>query len=741
MKIGVLAERSVKLAGLKSVLKPKVEKLSRLLKKRLSLLYDRLFGDSVSETKNSPDSSSVSLHSTQAQRDAECLQTFADMAPTGLTIKSADGRYIRLSEHALQSYGSSKPDNDYATSDDWFAPEIAKIIKEQDEEVLKTADVVKKEFSAELDGEPRSFLISKFPIFAEGRRPVGIAALSLDIGEDSAAHKRLLANEDRMKGMFDNAPVPLLEEDWSALKRQVDDLCEKGVTDVSAYLKKNPEFRNQMYDSCEQTLVSSNIVKMYGATDKQQFIELLNHKQADPEEIEGFSKAVDAFSKGASSFTHESNETTVDGQHITTRLKFSIPTERLGDWKQVIVSSEDITKQREIEERMRNSQRMETIGRLAAGVSHDFNNLLAVIQGSLDVEFFKNGNSFKSMQNIQDAVDRGAELTRHLLNYSRSEASLEPQQCALDIILSDLGQLIGQAVGQAITVRVDLDCSDYVVLTDPGFAKDAFLNIALNARDAMPDGGELKIESVIADYHGEMEESGGGPDVLVVVSFTDTGVGMDEATAANASKPFFTTKVIGTGIGLASVHDFIEKSGGSLNIESTPDVGTKVSLTFPAWAGATDGSKVTFRSLAEVSNAGLNILLVEDSEIYLEIISEQLEHLGHRVIKAADGTQGYEAFQQNPEIDLVLSDIILPNSYSGLDLGRDIIDIDKHQKIVFMTGYSPNSEGDISRQFPEAKLLQKPFRLETLSEKIDVVMQDASKTQSGLWPPFEVANT
>ncbi len=363
---------------------------------------------------------------------------------------------------------------------------------------------------------------------------------------------------------------------------------------------------------------------------------------------------------------------------------------------------------RKAEEALAQSQKLEAVGQLTGGVAHDFNNLLTVIAGNLyfiGEQAEGNDRLRRHVTSSQRAVERGARLTGQLLAFARRQ-TLMPEIVRLDDVIRDFSNLMRRAVGETVEVAVQSQIGLWSCEIDPSQFESAVLNLAINARDAMPDGGKL----VIA-LRNHVSESGSDVPAgrYVSVSVTDTGTGMPAEVAARAVEPFFTTKEVGrgSGLGLSQVYGFAQQSGGSLRIHSRPGDGTRVTMLFPA-----ETTTPLFDDqppAPDVAASRATVLVVEDDEDVLELVEEALRLSGHRVITAHDGREALALFDQHPDLQIVVSDVVMPNGTSGVDLVREVLRRRPSVAVLLMSGYPRDELSRIggTDNFP---FLAKPFR-------------------------------
>ena len=378
------------------------------------------------------------------------------------------------------------------------------------------------------------------------------------------------------------------------------------------------------------------------------------------------------------------------------------------------------------EEALRQSQKMEAVGQLTGGLAHDFNNLLAGISGSLELmqtrmSQGRMGDLDRYMTVAQGAAKRAAALTHRLLAFSRRQ-TLDPKPTNVNRLVHDMEELVRRTVGPGIHLEVVGLSGVWPALIDPGQLENALLNLCINARDAMPDGGRITIETAnkwIDDAGSRRHDLPPGQYLSVCV--TDTGTGMTPDIIDKVFEPFFTTKPTGqgTGLGLSMVYGFARQSGGQVRIYSEVGQGTTVCLYLPRHYGEADEDDVA-RRLAEVGPAGQGetVLIVDDEPSVRMLVTEVLEDLGYTAIEAADSVAGLKVLQSDVRIDLLVTDVGLPGGMNG----RQMADAGRERrpdlKVLFITGYAENAVLGNGHLRPGMQVLTKPFVLETLASRI-----------------------
>jgi signal transduction histidine kinase/CheY-like chemotaxis protein len=384
----------------------------------------------------------------------------------------------------------------------------------------------------------------------------------------------------------------------------------------------------------------------------------------------------------------------------------------------------------ESESRYRQAQKMEAVGRLAGGVAHDFNNMLTVIL-SLAGELAESltGEQREYAREIERAGQRAATLTRQLLSFSRKQV-LHPEVLRADELVPSLARMISRLIGEDIKLSIRLADAVGCIHTDPSQLELVLVNLAVNARDAMPDGGELTIDVRNADVTAADAQGAAGvaPGPYVVFRVSDTGTGMDQATRSRLFEPFFTTKPKGkgTGLGLAMVFGAVEQAGGIIEVASQLGAGTTFTIHLPRVPGPPASRRDAPRATARVGG-GERILVVEDEPQVRASVRLFLAAGGFSVIEAADGEEGLAAFQADEDgIDLVLTDLVMPGM-SGVALGR-AINARRSVPVLYMSGYSDDVFSG-KEELPSEHLLQKPFDRGTLLNRVNAVLAEATRAR------------
>ncbi|OMI05976.1 histidine kinase [Bradyrhizobium brasilense] len=394
--------------------------------------------------------------------------------------------------------------------------------------------------------------------------------------------------------------------------------------------------------------------------------------------------------------------------------------------KQVVERTEQLRKN---EEALRQSQKMEAVGQLTGGVAHDFNNLLQVIIGNLDTIKRnlpeESARLQRAAKHAMKGAQRAATLTQRLLAFSRRQP-LDPKPLDVNVLVNGLSEMVHRTLSETISVETVLGAGVWRVEVDPAELEAAIINLAVNARDAMPNGGRLTIETSNAHIdeayvaaHSEVV-----PGQYVAIAVTDTGVGMDAKTIAQAFEPFFTTKAVGkgTGLGLSQVYGFVKQSGGHVKIYSEVGQGTTVKLYLPRIA--VEGLSAEESGLLPSPEGAQEetILVLEDDEDVRTYSVETLRELGYRVIEAHDGPAALRLLEREPRVDLLFTDIVLPGGLTGAQVAAQAKTVRPTLKVLFTTGYARNAIIHHGRLDKGVQLIVKPFSFTELAAKVRDVL-------------------
>jgi len=396
-----------------------------------------------------------------------------------------------------------------------------------------------------------------------------------------------------------------------------------------------------------------------------------------------------------------------DGQYRVLQDQGVVAPSANGEAREIFGVILDATDRRSLEEQLAQARKMEAVGQLTGGVAHDFNNLLTVVLGNIDMLATRKEEDERRMRRIEavrQAAERGRDLTGQLLAFSRRQ-HLTPVTLDVNRLIRDFAPLMRQAVGEAVTIDLDLASEGLNTHVDPTQLETALLNLAVNARDAMPEGGSLRVAT--------RREAGRPKLGYVVIEVRDTGVGMTEEVRTRVFEPFFTTKDVGkgSGLGLSQVYGFVSQSDGEVRLESAPGEGTAFHLLLPASENKAEAPRREVRA-AKVVGGAEKILLVEDDATVLALTLDVLTGLGYRVTTATNASEALAALHADPDVDLLFTDVVMPGGVSGLSLARTARELRPTLRVLLTSGFVGEHRAIDGREFP---LLDKPYEAAVLA--------------------------
>ncbi|PYI44233.1 MAG: hypothetical protein DMC57_03095, partial [Verrucomicrobia bacterium] len=519
------------------------------------------------------------------------------------------------------------------------------------------------------------------------------ARLTGEVAERAAAEEALRRSEERFSKAFHSSPVPM------AIQRP----------DGKACLDANISFLELVGASREAVLAGSTTFWADESTPT-----VLRQELAARHAVRNLAATIRTTSD-------ETREVLVAAENL-----------ELGNAPYHLLILQDITDRVRLENELRQAQKMEAVGRLAAGVAHDFNNILTVILGNTSTQL-RNPRLDKkltcSLTQVQRAAERATGLTRQLLAYSRKQI-IQRRPLALNEVVEQTVAMLRRLIGEHIALDMQLAPDLPPIFADPSNVEQVIMNLALNARDAMPDGGKLTLATTRVEIdkacRARNPEAQLGSYICLAVK--DTGYGMDAATVGRIFEPFFTTKDPGqgTGMGLATVYGVLKQHGGWIEVDTAPGRGTSIRAFFPLSKEGFVAASAKSESLPTESIPinDITILVVEDEEMLREFVSEALGTLGYHVLSAANGRDALNVWAAHrDEIDLLLTDVVMPESISGRQLAHTLIQDKPNLKVIFTSGYSSELfESEFERE-KEHLFLAKPYLPDRLAQTVAMHLQ------------------
>ncbi|BCY10593.1 hypothetical protein L3i22_056810 [Actinoplanes sp. L3-i22] len=614
------------------------------------------------------------------------LMALIDYTSSVIYMRDSDGRYLLVNRQYERLFGLRREDIVGLTDHDLFPVEVADAFRENDLQALAGGVPVQMEEQAPGDDGVRTYLTVKFPLIDEHGVPYAVAGISTDITERSRAEAALRDSEERFRLLAEHAqdiifryrlePAPAMEYLSRAVAAITGYPAEDFYADPRLILNRiEPEDRTAFERSWRAPRSGTSTFRLRRRDDAVVWIE-----------------------QRAGAVTDDT------GRLVAVEGILRDVTERMAAERQRV----------ELEQQLRQSERLDSLGQLAGGIAHDFNNILAVISGYADMMVDELGEDHPSRADaagIKQAADRGAALTRQLLMFSRSEPS-QADLLDLNAVASEMTRLLARTLGEDIELGTVLVPDLPPVVMDRSKLEQVVLNAVLNARAAMPSGGRLTIST-------GLEHDGDGGD-QVCLAVTDTGCGMTPEVVARAFEPFFTTKGrgSGTGLGLATAYGVVTDAGGQISLESEPGRGTTLRVRLPAGAQGTPGVAAPVPAAAVQAGDGRRILVVEDEEQVRDIVCRLLRKAGYQVFSAPHPAEALRMCRNDGlAFDVLLTDVIMPGM-SGTQLAAELRADRPGLPVLFMSGYTSGPAPGGQELPADAPLIRKPFESKTLLDEV-----------------------
>jgi two-component system cell cycle sensor histidine kinase/response regulator CckA len=645
------------------------------------------------------------LHSSrELLKNLSLLQAITEGTTDAVFVKDLQGRYLMINSAGARLMGRSPAEVIGKDDSQLFTPETGRQIMERDRAIIQSGRTHTGEEFGVSAGIARTYLSTKGPHLDANGHIVGLLGISRDITDRKRAEEEIRQSQEKLRIHLEHTPLAVIEWDTEA--------------QVTAW---NPS-AERLFGFSSQEAMGQHASFIVPPT----FLEHVHQVGRDL-----------LTQKGGTRSTNDN--LTKDGRTISCEWYNTPLVDESGRVLGVASLVQDVTEQVGLEERLRQSQKMEAIGRLAGGVAHDFNNLLTVIMGYSQI--LTDGLSAASpladaTTQIRSAADRAAGITRQLLAFSRKQVLL-PRVIDLNDIMMNLDTMLRRLIGEDVEVLTVPGRDLGTVKADPGQIEQVIMNLALNARDAMPNGGKLTLETENTELHDAYarEHSPLQPGRYVMLAVSDTGTGMSPETQAHIFEPFFTTKEVGkgTGLGLSMVYGIVKQSGGYIWVYSEPGQGTTFKIYLPRVDQPAEGIGAEKRPAA-VQRGTETILLVEDDVQLRQLASSVLGHCGYKMLSAASTEEGLALCRANHrDIRLLVTDVIMPGM-NGQQLAEQVKLISPRTRVLYISGYTSNAIVHYGVLDPGLWFLPKPFSLSALVAKVREVLDASPDAPQGERP-------
>jgi PAS domain S-box-containing protein len=635
-----------------------------------------------------------------ALRQSEArLKGFLDHAPMLMYLKDTEGRFLLVNREFERIDRFSGDPIIGRPEAELYPPSLGDAFDAHDREVILKGGPVSREFSLpDLSESYHDVMTIKFPIRDDTGRTIAVGGFTQDVSEHKRAERTLKESEARLRRAQQQARLTY----WSF------DLT------THSYSWAPGSGALLGVDDAALPVRQSEMTPIIHPDDRERLFAML-----------------DAVEAGRDKYEAEFRLVRQDGGIAWVREQGDVEPDSEGRRINVSGTLQDITPYRQLEEQLVQSQKMEALGQLTGGIAHDFNNLLAVVLGNLDLLSDNPGLPQSAKRHIdlaRRAAGRGAEMTRRLLIFARRQP-LAPRVTDVNDLIRSMDELLRRPLGRTIDVRLELTADLWPTEIDQGQMEMTLLNLGVNARDAMPEGGILRVATDnlrAAAGQADLPKSL-PPGEYVRIMVSDTGRGMTPEVMARAFDPFFTTKDIGrgTGLGLSMAYGFVTQSGGHIDLSSAPGRGTVVRILLPRSFKAPAGVRPS-ASPVELSEAAPTerVLVVEDDDDVRQVIMEQLSSLGLQAVGAADGVEAMKLMEREGGFSLFVLDIVLPGGVRGTDIARIVQKRDVQAKLLYMSGFVPESGVEQEQLDPPAPCLTKPFTKAALTAAITALLSE-----------------
>jgi PAS domain S-box-containing protein len=622
---------------------------------------------------------------------------FFEKNPSIMFVKDLQGNYSLVNESFQRFTEAREADFEDITLEKFFPDQTDKITQDQDRQIIEYKQAM--EFEAKWNGSAgdQYFSVLRFPLLDDHGEVYAVGGIASDRTDQIKARKALRESEEKFRSLVESAPDAVVIANVMGEILLVNIQAEK-LFKVS----RSRLLRNKLSDLLPDIEIDSIIKTRSMSTDSSQVHQLASMNVADGE---GISVPVDV----AISTTE-----TESGLTVTCLIR-------------------DVSDRTKLEAQLRQSQKMDAIGKLTGGMAHDFNNLLGVIMGNIDLaqrRIDKNSREYQRMETAKKAAGRGAELTNRMLAVARRQP-LQPKPTSINDIIKEMADILPRTLGPDIEMKYDTNDKVPDVLVDQSGLENVFLNLAINSRDAMPKGGKFYITTDVLHLTKESAlalQDDMRPGTYVQISVTDTGEGMTKETLGRVFEPFFTTKEKGkgTGLGLSMIYGFVKQSEGNIRMYSEPGVGTTLDMFLPVSREKAD-KRITEKVKTEKPLRRfdpIKVLAVDDEYDLLEVVSAYLEDMNFEVIAATNGEQAINSIESNPDIGLLVTDIVMPGGMSGTELSKRVKEKLPDIKVLYMSGFPSGVIADKSGTDLDAPLLTKPYALDELASALEDLLHD-----------------
>ncbi len=659
----------------------------------------------------------------ELEKNEQLLRKIINLVPHNIFARDANGRFILANDSSAAFFGVSAGEMIGKHISELHAhPDDVSGILEADRRIMESG---REQHMTEREiinarGEICLHDTRKIPFVIPGTGERAVLGIGIDLGDRIRAEREVRQSGERFRFIFDNAPVAIWEYDVSGAEDYLEELQREPEIDWPSYLRNNPDVFSRFFELIVPLDANRAALRLYGASSREElFVHYGENLNEDAREV--YIKAISAYIGGKSAFSCESLNRSLNGRNIDLHYRFTFPPSDTSI-RHVLVTVEDISERRRMEEERNKASRLESLGLLSGGIAHDFNNLLAAVLGNISLVRMNaemGSEDHDILKDAEKAVLSAKDLTRQLLTFSRGG---EPVRTTVDIESLVRETSIFALRGSNVTVEFNMDGRIDMVDVDSGQFSQVFNNIVINAKQAMPDGGLITIAGRNLTV-GEEDIISLPPGDYVHLSITDTGCGIPRNLLPKIFDPYFTTKDTGTGLGLATVYSIVRRHGGLVTVESEEGGGTMFHLYVPASLSTAAAEETAESSPAA---AGGRILVMDDEEPVLNILKKMLKRLGHEVTGAADGAEAIDLYtrasQEGAPYDLVIMDLTVPGGMGGREAASRLREMDGDVTMIISSGYANDEILSRHAEHGFSGYIIKPYTIENLRDAITRVL-------------------
>ncbi|MEX0965153.1 MAG: PAS domain S-box protein [Pseudohongiellaceae bacterium] len=637
------------------------------------------------------------------RKEAQLVQSrslhegFFEKNPSIMFVKDLQGNYSLVNESFYKFTRTKREEFEDISQTKFFPEETNKLMRDQDLQIIEYKQAM--EFEGKWNGTAGDeyFSILRFPLLNDIGEVYAVGGIATDRSDQIKARKALRESEAQFRSLVESAPEAVI------------------ITNILGNILLVNKQAEILFKYNRGQLIHKRLKELLPSIELDRIVK---------------SRANDS----ETSQVHElasMNASVAEG--LSVPVDVAISTTETESGLTITFLIRDVSDRSKLEAQLRQSQKMDAIGKLTGGMAHDFNNLLGVIMGNIDLaqrKIDKNSPEYHRMDTAKKAAGRGAELTKRMLAVARRQP-LQPKATNINDIVKEMTDILPRTLGPDIEMKYDINENVPDVLVDQSGLENAFLNLAINSRDAMPNGGKFYITTDVLHLSEENPlalQDDMHPGAYVQISVTDTGEGMSQETLSRVFEPFFTTKERGkgTGLGLSMIYGFVKQSEGNVRMYSEPGVGTTLDMFLPA---AKEKSEKRVTETVDPTKLAtrfdsIKVLAVDDEYDLLEVASAYLEDMGFEVIAATNGEQAMTSIEHNPDIRLLVTDIVMPGGMSGTELSQKARQKLPNIKVLYMSGFPSGVIADKSGAALDAPLLTKPYSLNELSSALVELLKD-----------------